>query len=186
MAPPTYALKTAADRQPPQAKPAKKKGPNAPRLDPYRRLISRFYEPLRLLHVLGQTRGKHTAVPKSADPIQKSRRRLLENLAYLCVFGKGGNCPAAAVGLEGVDTGYVLWLASNQPADLDKLEPFLTSVIGNIRRHLKRPSDFTETQFVKGCVAFAVPRIQKEQDFLVRFIGYTIDKSLAKPDTDAG
>ncbi|KAK8065091.1 hypothetical protein PG997_011838 [Apiospora hydei] len=185
MAPSTYALKTAANRQPPQAKPAKKKGPNTPRLDPYQRLISRFYEPLRLLHVLGQTRGKHTAVPKCADPTQKSRRRLLDNLAYLCVFGKGGKCPpAAAIGMEGVETGYVLWLASNHAADLDRMEPFLKSVIGNLRRHMRHPPLFTEAQFIEQCVAFAQPRIEKEQDLLERFVACIINKGLGKPYSD--
>ncbi|KAK7967992.1 uncharacterized protein PG986_002269 [Apiospora aurea] len=186
MAPSTYALRTAADRQPPQAKPAKKKGPNTPRLDPYQRLISRFYEPLRLLHVLGQTRGKHTAVPKCVDPTQKSRRRLLDNLAYLCVFGKGGKCPpAAAIGMEGVETGYVLWLASNHAADLDRMEPFLNSVIGNLRRYMRNPPGFTEAQFIEQCVAFAQPRIEKEQDLLVRFVACIINKGLERPYSDA-
>ncbi|KAK8064148.1 hypothetical protein PG996_008800 [Apiospora saccharicola] len=185
MAPSTYALKTAADRQPPQTKPAKKKRPNAPRLDPYERLISRFYEPLRLLYVLGRTRGKHTAIPECADPTQKSRRRLLDNLAYLCVFGKGGKCPpVAAIGLEGVETGYVLWLASNHPADLDTMEPFLTSAISNLRRHLMQPTTLTELQFVEQCVTYAEARIEREQDLLVRFIAYIINKCLVKPDTD--
>ncbi|KAK8034149.1 hypothetical protein PG993_009144 [Apiospora rasikravindrae] len=185
MAPSTYALDTAADRQPPQAKPAKKKGPNTPRLDPYQRLISRFYEPLRLLHVLGQTRGKHTAVPKCADPTQKSRRRLLDGLAYLCVFGKGGKCPpAAAMGMEVVETGYVLWLASNHAADLGMMEPFLVSLIGNMRRHMKHPPNFTEAQFIEQCVAFAKPRIETEQALLLRFIDGTINKSIAKPYSD--
>ncbi|KAK8003272.1 pyruvate carboxylase [Apiospora arundinis] len=185
MAQTTYALKTAADRRPPQAKPAKKKGPNGPRLDPYMRLINRFYEPLRLLHVLGQTRGKHTAVPKCADPIQKSRRRLLENLAYLVVFGKGGKTPpVAAIGLEGVETGYVFWLASNHLDDLDKMEPFLSSMIENVRRHLNHPPGFTEAQFIEQCITFAAPRIEREKDLLERFIKCVMDKSIQRPYSD--
>ncbi|KAK8031291.1 hypothetical protein PG990_001025 [Apiospora arundinis] len=185
MAQTTYTVKTAADRRPAQTKPAKKKGPNSPRLDPYMRLINRFYEPLRLLHVLGQTRGKHTAVPKCADSMQKSRRQLLENLAYLVVFGKGGKTPpVAAIGLEGVETGYVFWLACNRSADLNKMEPFLTSMIENVRRHLDHPLDFTKAQFIEQCITFATPKIKKEQRLLERFVACVTDKIIPKPCSD--
>lgn len=184
MPPTTYAPKTAADRRPPPTKAAKKKGPNAPRLGKYQRLINRFYEPLRLLHVLGQTRGKHTAVPRSADSTQQSRRRLLENLAYLCDYGKGGPT-TAAIGLEGLDTGYTFWVASNSEAELNKMAPFLDSIIANLRKLNNNASDFTEAEFINGCVDFAKPRIKKEQSLLEKFIAVAI-KNLPQPRSGHG
>ncbi|KAK8058102.1 hypothetical protein PG994_008550 [Apiospora phragmitis] len=176
-----YASKTAVDRRPPPNKPAKKKGP--PRLDPYQRLINRFYEPLRLLHVLGQTRGKHTAVPMSADLAEKSRRWLLEGLAYLLDYGKGGST-TAALGLEGLDTGYTFWIASNGVPKPDKTVLFLQSTISNLRRLNDTASNFTEAQFIENCVEFATPRIKKEQGLLERFIAEII-KSFPQPKSSS-
>lgn len=150
----------------------------------YPKLIKRFYEPLRVLHGLGQTRGKHTVVPRSADPSDQSRRRLLENLAYLCDYEKGGSS-TAALALEGQDTGYVIWIASNGASKLAKMQPFLESSIVNIRRVIRGSPEFTEVQFVKQCIDFATDRIKKEQGFLERFIVGAI-RSLSQPRSDAG
>lgn len=150
----------------------------------YPKLIKRFYEPLRVLHVLGQTRGKHTVVPRSADPSDQSRRRLLENLAYLCDYDKGGST-TAALALEGLDTGYVFWIASNGASKLAKMDPFLESSIANIRRVIRGAPEFTEAQFVEQCIIFATPRIKKEQRFLENFIAAAI-RSLSCPRSDPG
>src|ERR1700753_867221 len=54
-----------------------------PRLDAYGRLLSRFYEPLILLFVLGQTRGEHT--PKKIDKSRRGgRRQFRADFAFLC------------------------------------------------------------------------------------------------------
>jgi hypothetical protein len=137
-------------------------GVGTPRLDPYRRLIARFYEPLFLLKALGQTRGEHTPQPTNSDARMEKRRRFLQNLAYVCDFKKGGDS-CTAIGLEDCQAGYCFWVASNKESD--ETIPFLNKALGVLRGANSLPtSDLaaTESALTQLCTKFATSRIKLE------------------------
>ncbi|KAL4993355.1 hypothetical protein BDV10DRAFT_198411 [Aspergillus recurvatus] len=133
-----------------------------PRLDPYRRLLARFYEPLFLLKSLGQTRGDHTPEPPSSDANQTRRRRFLRNLAYICDFKKGGHA-CTAIALEDRPNCYRFWVASNM--EVNKIVKFVEEVLG-ILRGVESPSGLDQASvapnFVQRCAEFAAERIESE------------------------
>ncbi|OTB13680.1 hypothetical protein K445DRAFT_34222, partial [Daldinia sp. EC12] len=139
-----------------------------PRTDPYAKLLHRFYEPLILSRVLGQTRGKHTSAPQD-DERHSSRRRLLSNLAYLCDYDKGGDM-TSSVALEDNDQCHVFWVASNTPRAGNKNLEFLELSLKKIHRIITTPgkeqrSDL-EDEFTHACINFAKHRVKKEAKLL--------------------
>lgn len=109
-----------------------------PRLDPYQRLLGRFYEQLFLLNALGQTRDNHTTSSWELDATRARRRRFLQNLCYICEFKKGGSA-CTAIGLEELDTCYNFCVASNN--ETDKIATFLQNVL-NVLRAIHSPSSW--------------------------------------------
>ncbi|GKZ26025.1 hypothetical protein AbraIFM66951_003203 [Aspergillus brasiliensis] len=142
-----------------------------PRLDAYKRLLGRFYEPLFLLRVLGQTRGQHTVGPPDHSLEQARRRKFLRNLAYVCDFTKGGSS-CTAIGLEDSETCYNFWIASN--ASGDKIVEFAKNALGHLKRTTRITGDFDEGQdkanFTSFCLNFAISRVKKERQCLFQAI----------------
>ncbi|OJJ65666.1 hypothetical protein ASPBRDRAFT_49597 [Aspergillus brasiliensis CBS 101740] len=142
-----------------------------PRLDAYKRLLGRFYEPLFLLRVLGQTRGQHTVGPPDHSLEQARRRKFLRNLAYICDFTKGGSS-CTAIGLEDSETCYNFWIASN--ASGDKIVEFAKNALGHLKRTTRITGDFDEGQdkadFTSFCLNFAISRVRKERQCLFQAI----------------
>jgi hypothetical protein len=137
-------------------------GVGPPRLDPYRRLLARFYEPLYLLKALGQTRGEHTSQPTNFDAPMERRRRFLQNLAYVCDFKKGGNS-CTAIGLENCRTRYQFWVASNR--ETEKIVSFLNIALNILRGASNPPTPdlaATVSAFIQLCADFATSRIGEE------------------------
>jgi hypothetical protein len=147
--------------------------PKRPRLDPQKRQLSRFYEPLVLLYTLGSTRGEHTC---DAFPIQENtshlpmnvlRRKFLSEMAYMCDFDKGGDT-VTAIGLESTPQRHVFWVASNT-CPRKKIVPFLESLLTELR-------DLSTTvgpvlpgealRIASYCIRFATPRIKKYRSHL--------------------
>ncbi|KAF4228833.1 hypothetical protein CNMCM8980_000115 [Aspergillus fumigatiaffinis] len=134
-----------------------------PRRDPYKRLLSRFYEPLFLLRVLGQTRGEHTVSPPDLNLEQAHRRKFLRNLAFVCDFKKGGDT-CTAIGLEDSETCYKFWIASN--TSIDKIIKFANNALSRLKLTATTPGDqsaeLDKVEFTKFCLDFAASRVRKE------------------------
>lgn len=140
---------------------AAKKAARRPRLDPYDKLIKRFYEPLVLLRTLGKTRGQHTTIAEASGDQQQARRQLLDNLAYLCDYDKGGPT-TAAVALEELNDCYVFRVASNDPDIQETVMPFLQSVVDDLQHLTHESNEEQKERFVQRCVTFAERRVRKE------------------------
>ncbi|EEP79561.1 predicted protein [Uncinocarpus reesii 1704] len=141
-----------------------------PRLDKSQKLLSRFYEPLFLLRVLGQTYGNHTTAPRDLNPERARRRKFLRNLSYICDYRKGGES-CTAIGLEDSDTCYNFWVASN--AHNGAIVDFLKSALGSLRVIANQPPSLEldssqSTDFVKFCIGFAASRVRQETQLLFR------------------
>ncbi|KAL2871437.1 nucleic acid/nucleotide deaminase domain-containing protein [Aspergillus lucknowensis] len=155
-----------------------------PRLNPYHRLLARFYEPLFLLKALGETRGGHSNELPSRDADQERKRTFLKNLAYVCDFEKGGET-TTAIALEELPDCYRFWVASNKGAE--ELVDFLNKVLNTLRRAGSSASldpQAIERNLVQDCVDFASRRIAKERKFLQREAEKCI-ASLIKPRSEA-
>lgn len=129
-----------------------------PRVYPYLRLLARFYEPLVLLRLLGQTRGDHRVPPHNGDGDQYCRRRLLGTLSYLCDIDKGGST-CTAIAIEETDHSYIFWFAVNSNFETTRaVLDFTLGYLSDTVRDLQ-PDDRV---LLKQCVAYAAPRIRKE------------------------
>ncbi|KAI0126794.1 hypothetical protein BJ170DRAFT_596365 [Xylariales sp. AK1849] len=163
--------KKKSPRSAPQAAvPVKGQGVGCPRLDPYSRLINRFFEPLILLEALGVTRGDHTRIPHKSGTPGFTRRRLLDNLAYLCDNDKGGPT-TTAIGLEERQDCFKFWVASNRASEKTIL--FMNSVLSDLRKLFAVEADqreYEEEQFVHSCIRFSRIRILKEGKLLAKSI----------------
>ncbi len=140
-----------------------------PRLDPYMRLLSRFYECLVLLNVLGPTRGKITSLPVTSNE-RGIMRRFLKHLAYMCDFRKGGTT-CTAIGLEETKDKYVFWVASNEKSV--KAEKFLRNCLSGLSNMLQDTQGNGEMKSVFSildCIAFASPRIREEKRCLIQSV----------------
>ena len=141
-----------------------------PRLDKYHRLLSRLYEPLVLLRLLGQTQVDYKSKSRDLNKAQFAYRNFLRNLAYICDFDKGGDT-CTAIGLEDLQTHYSFWVASN--ANRARITSFLRDAL----KLLRNVSGLPETEvpqkmadFVRFCVDFAKRRIAKEKNCLFKAV----------------
>ena len=144
-----------------------------PRLDPYMRLLSRFYECLVLLKVLGPTRGEIMSLPVTHDE-RGIMRRFLKHLAYMCDFRKGGTT-CTAISLEETEDKYLFWVASNEKSV--KAENFLKNCLSGLSNMLQdtRGSGEMKSAFsVYDCIAFASPRIREEIRCMVQSVNETL------------
>lgn len=60
-----------------------------PWLNPYHRLLSRYYEHAVLLKLLGGSLKRHKKYPPGQELVKTRHRQFLRNLAYICDFDKG-------------------------------------------------------------------------------------------------
>jgi hypothetical protein len=143
---------------------------NIPRLDPQKRQLSRFYEPLILLHTLGSTRGEHTcaALPIQDDvshrPTKDVRRKFLTELAYMCDYDKGGDT-VTAIGLESTPQRCVFWVASNS-CPKGKIVPFLESLLASLKHKSATTATQGSEEIAEECIKFATPRVKKYKSHL--------------------
>jgi hypothetical protein len=139
-----------------------------PRLHPYQRLLGRFYEVLFLLKALGQTRGIHTPEPPALDQQQESRRRFLQDLAYICDSQKGGDT-CTAIGIEESSHNYTFWVAVNKARD--EITEFLKDVLKILRISVNLSVQEMETHremLIRDCIEFASLRINEEKKLLFK------------------
>lgn len=156
-----------------------------PRLNPYDRLLARFYEPLFLLKALGQTRGEHTSQPPSRDAGQAHRRRFLSNLSYICDFKKGGDS-CTAIALEDSLTCYRLWIASNKESE--RIVAFVKKALSILRDTGTLPSSslaHAKSRFILYCADFATHRITDEAKCLRREAQRSVS-TLLEQSSEAG
>ncbi|KAL1382524.1 hypothetical protein HDK64DRAFT_303555 [Phyllosticta capitalensis] len=146
--------------------------PGMPRLDPRHRLLSRFYEPLVLLHALGRTRGEHVSQSldaRLADLSEGQLRRLfLNHLAYSCDYDKGGET-VTAVALEDRPQGPRYWLSANE-GPREKVKLFVEALLKTLRELARNPDDITEEDLesiARDCISFGRHRIKKYWPLLV-------------------
>ncbi|KAI1661202.1 hypothetical protein F4813DRAFT_346782 [Daldinia decipiens] len=162
-------------------------------MDPYSRLLRRFYEPLILLRVLGQTRGTHTLVSQDdkSQSRQFRRRRLLRNLSYLCDYEKGGDT-TSSIALEDTDQCYIFWIASNTARAGNRNLGFLKASLEQIRHIIvlkEEQRSPLEVRFTRAWVNFAERRVKKEVKLLSRAINECkryINKENSVPDSQLG
>ncbi|KAL3457468.1 hypothetical protein BJX64DRAFT_293146 [Aspergillus heterothallicus] len=155
-----------------------------PRLDPYRKLLARFYEVLFLLKSLGQTRGSHTPEPPTLDSHQARRRKFLRNLSYICEFMKGGDA-CTAIALEDHAHGHRFWVASNR--GIDKIVIFVQETLAMLHSVVRFPSvgqEHAESNFIRHCADFAAQRIRKEGRLLQKYAKICVTK-LMQQDSKA-
>ncbi|GAW15711.1 hypothetical protein ANO14919_051300 [Xylariales sp. No.14919] len=134
----------------------------------YFQLWRRFYEPLVILRILGNTRGEHSPRPLQ----QTSVHRFLDNLAYLCDYLKGG-LTTSAVGLEDAPERFNFWIASNDPQKGEKSAIFLASILRDIRIITDSPAGAKpslQEKLIHRSIDFAKQRVKKEAKLLMNDI----------------
>ncbi|OAA34253.1 hypothetical protein ISF_10019 [Cordyceps fumosorosea ARSEF 2679] len=131
-----------------------------PRLDPYSRLLSRFYEALFLLHSLDPTRALHAPHPISRCPERELRREFMRDLAFIC-DGQKGPLMFTAIGVAEVEEGgeVVFFVASKKSRKCKKmLERSLTMLLQYATAAKEKEPDFRQ-RFLEHCVGHARMRI---------------------------
>lgn len=130
------------------------------------KLIRRFYEPLILLHTLGEVRGG----AESSEPSRRSsssalssrdrRRQFLDALTFVCDYEKGGDT-VAAIGLESTPQCHTFWIAANT-CPKKKMVSFVQSLLENFKRmdFLQLGLDEGTTLVAKQCLRFGEKRIK--------------------------
>lgn len=134
-------------------------------MDPYFRLLARFYEALVLLSLLRPVVGSHVVSQLNTFSLQDTRRRFLKNLAFLCDYNKGGDT-TTAFAVESREDCYVFWVASNEGAK-NKVTRFLGDILERVRNATGLPDqrDAIEKALVVT-TQFANARIKKEARML--------------------
>ncbi|KAJ0116491.1 hypothetical protein J7T55_007471 [Diaporthe amygdali] len=110
-----------------------------PRLNPFERLIYRFYEALYLLCLLENVRGPHVATVFDPSSLVAIRRRFLKNLAFLCDNLKGGDS-TASIAVQDLPHCNVFWISYNQGPS-DEALGFLSSVLEDVKSFKFRRDD---------------------------------------------
>jgi hypothetical protein len=151
--------------------------------------FKRFYEPLVLQYVLGQTRGPHTSSApvdeRYEETDRKIQRLLVDSLAYFCEYEKGGE-RVTAMALEKTPTGRVIfWIAANK-LNKDKVIPFLQQILNSLAG-LNPDADHTalEESIFEQAVKFGKSRVKDYRGFLKNALNACImvlDKSQGEPD----
>lgn len=145
--------------------------PNRPRTNPQERLLSRFYESIVLLYILGRTRGDpvQAAIPPLTSighlPLLDLRRIFLETLAYVCDYDKGGET-VTAIGLQSTPQKHIFWVAANA-GSRTKIITFLRSLLTQITHASAAPDAANLTiELSSQYIDFATPRIKKYRSHL--------------------
>ena len=132
------------------------------------RLLSRFYEPLVLLHVLDRNGEQIRSRCPSSDgeesqlDLQELRRKFLNQLAYVCDHTKGGNS-VTAIALEKQPAGVTFWVASNSKiseSTLGFLQGILEALEGLAPPQIERSESTTDVDISRSCIDFNHKRIE--------------------------
>ncbi|KAF6831253.1 hypothetical protein CMUS01_07412 [Colletotrichum musicola] len=136
-----------------------------PRMDPYFRLLARFYEALVLLALLRPVVGPHVVSQLDRSNLKDTRRFLLKNLAFLCDYDKGGDT-TTAIAVEDREDCYVFWVATNEGFK-DKVTQFLGDIIDRVKSAAGLPNERDAVERALAVSAqFAHSRIKKEAAIL--------------------
>ena len=142
------------------------KGP--PRWNATERLLSRFYEPLVLLHVLDRNgEQKRSRCPSSEGgeselDLQELRRNFLNQLAYVCDHTKGGRF-VTAIALERQPSAVTFWVTSNSTISESTLS-FLQGILEALRSlaipQTEQSKSTIEVDLLRSCIEFNRKRIE--------------------------
>lgn len=139
-----------------------------PRLNPYTRLTSRFYEALFLLSTLRPVNGPHVITKLDTSTLQGARRRFLRNIGILCDYQKGGDS-TTSIAAEDRDDAYVLWVSSNE-GPRDNVTNFILAVLNDLRRVVVEGEEqnVVAEELLLRTIQFVTPRLRKEKSILHR------------------
>jgi hypothetical protein len=131
-----------------------------------RNLRRRFYEPLVLLQVLDKNGGQRIPCCPSGMQLCELRRSLLNQLAYVCDYIKGGDT-VTAIALQQRPSGVVFWATSNSGFS-EKDVQFLERIL-YILQSLSQSDDSSnaiEERIIDECIKFNVKRIKAYQTLM--------------------
>lgn len=160
-------------------------GNGAPRMDPYLRLIARFFEVLLLLSVLKRVQGPHLTVNHDASSLSSTRRRFLQNLSFLCDYKKGGDS-TSAVAIEDTPEFYRFLITSNE-GPKDSVVSFLGHVLDSITSIIRDASELRDEaleELTRYCCSFSEQRMKKEVKLLARTTKKCLDYLSEMPYQD--
>lgn len=127
-----------------------------------------------LASFIRKVHGSHITVQHDLSITTGARRRFLQNLAFLCDYGKGGPS-TTAICVEDRQDCYVAWVASNKGAP-PKVVAFLASIL-EILRTASASNDEErhdlEVHLLQAAATFARDRVFKEWKLLVRSASQT-------------
>ncbi|KAJ6781951.1 hypothetical protein PWT90_02016 [Aphanocladium album] len=159
--------------------PTEKGRAGKPRLNPYTRLLSRFYEPFFLLHSLNNTRAAHLPYPISGSLKQEQRRVFMRSLAFICDGRKGGQsftafAVAEVEGEDFPDEGEFVFLVSSKKATKCKLmlERSLTALLQYTTAKQEKMAEL-QRGFLDRCVD-CKPTVHSEVEVLEHFYRYNL------------
>ncbi|KAF6832899.1 hypothetical protein CPLU01_05848 [Colletotrichum plurivorum] len=136
-----------------------------PRMDPYFRLLARFYEALVLLALLRPVIGPHVVSQLNKFNLKDAQRRFLKNLAFLCDYNKGGDT-TTAIAMEDQEDCYVFWVATNEGVK-EKVTQFLGDIVERVKSAAELPGEQDAVERALAVSAqFAHSRIKKEAAIL--------------------
>jgi hypothetical protein len=143
-----------------------------------RKVLRRFYEPLLLLHALGQVRGARIKPELNFDTSgqnhQKIRRSFADGIAYISAYEKGPDYVTASA-LEKSPQGIIVWLAAN--ADIKpEVITFLESVLEDLG-HIAAQSNASDRQQIG---------IQMKESLLTRIVTFNKNRLQAYYKTAKG
>jgi hypothetical protein len=128
------------------------------------KVLRRFYEPLLLLHALGQIRGARIKPELNFDLSgpnhQKIRRSFADGIAYISAYDKGPDYVTASA-LEKSPQGIIVWLAANAEIK-PEVVTFLGSVLDDLG-HIAVQSSASERQRIG---------LQMNEDLLTRIVTF--------------
>jgi len=136
------------------------------RLDPYTKMLHRFYEPHLITCALGQVRGGRTTTISDASDSRFIRRQFLRDLAFICQYKKDGDT-VTAIGVEDRPEHFVYWVAANKDAS-PRIVPFLRNSLVQLKDIASSGTDQSRLtdEFVKRCMEEARARILAETNML--------------------
>ncbi|KAF2622329.1 hypothetical protein BU25DRAFT_304968, partial [Macroventuria anomochaeta] len=139
-----------------------------------KRLICRLYEPLVLLFTLGYTQEDYIPVRLPTEeetlylPLRTTRRKFLEDLAFVCDYDTGHDT-MTAIGMQSKQKHHVLWIASHTSPNR-RIIAFARKRLADMKQILAcggiRQSSSVEG-FITSCIEFAAPQIRKDMGCLL-------------------
>lgn len=133
------------------------------------RLMARVFEVVMLASFIRKVHGSHITVQHDLSTTTGARRRFLQNLAFLCDYGKGGPSTTGICVEERQDC-YVAWVASNKGAP-PEVVAFLDSILKGLRTASAsndQERNNLEVHLLRVAATFARDRVFKEWKLLVR------------------